>query len=212
MKARNFEKSVELAKVEAAIRSDLSVKDCVVLVRETQKHEQDLVAYVVPSGQFSPERLLSHLQTILPPGWIPTALVKVSALPLSTSGQIDEVALTSLSVNDPDLVQRWEEQLQLLPEVEQVAVVVEQQIEHQQSLDLSVLLPDWKSITSERSHSQIPPEFFRSTIKQELNSNRLAISHGGGSEASNRCRGTPSGSFAKSGSSGTGKRARIYTA
>lgn len=179
MKAGSLEETIELTEVEVVIRSNLSVDDCVVLVRQTEKHEQELVAYVVPSVQFSPERLLSHLQTVLPPASIPTSLVQVSALPLNASGQIDEAALTSLSVNDPDLVQRWEEQLQLLPEVEQVGVVVQEQVKHQLSLHLSDLLPDWKTVTGEGSHTPITPEFTRSAIKQETSFNIPAISHGG---------------------------------
>ncbi|MBE9105748.1 AMP-binding protein, partial [Nostoc cf. edaphicum LEGE 07299] len=165
--------------VEVAIRSSSTIDDCVVLVRETEKLSQELVAYVVPSNSFTSERLLSHLQKTLPAELIPMAIVPVSALPLTASGQIDKAALNHLEIKDTDLVQRWEEQIQSLSEVEQVAVVVQGEIKHQPSLRLSDLLPDWKTVTGEENNSPIKSQLSRSAIKQESISNNPAINNGG---------------------------------
>ncbi len=125
--------------VEAVLK-DSSVDECVVLLRETATSERELVAYVVSSRPFSPQRLQSQLQTLLPAAWVPSAYVPVSTLPLTPTGQVDKLALARLEVIDSDLVQRWSEQLQSLPEVEQVAVVVQEDADVS-PLHLSDLLP-----------------------------------------------------------------------
>ncbi|MDZ7967788.1 MAG: SDR family NAD(P)-dependent oxidoreductase [Nostoc sp. DedSLP03] len=163
--------------VEVAIKSSSAVDDCVVIERQTENLKQDLIAYVVPSGLFVPEQLLSYLQTILSSELIPKAIVPVSTLPLTPSGQIDETVLNHLEVRDTNLVQQWSEQIQLVPEVKQVAVVVQEHLKQQRSLRLSDLLSDWKTLTGEENNT-VTPQFSRSTINQDFANNRLAVSHG----------------------------------
>ncbi|WP_335126798.1 hypothetical protein [Nostoc sp.] len=59
--ANSSHKNFIYRNIEVAIRSSLTVDDCVVVERQTKKLKQELVAYVVPSGLFTPEQLLSHL-------------------------------------------------------------------------------------------------------------------------------------------------------
>ncbi|WP_448265465.1 SDR family NAD(P)-dependent oxidoreductase [Nostoc sp. DSM 114159] len=164
--------------VEDAIKSSLAVDDCVVIERQTENSKQDLIAYVVPSGLFVPEQLLSYLQTILSSELIPKAIVPVSTLPLTPSGQIDETVLNDLEVRDTNLIQQWSEQIQLLPEVKQVAVVVQEHLKQQRSLRISDLLNDWKTLTGEENNTLVTPQFSRSTINQDFANNKLAVSHG----------------------------------
>ena len=126
--------------VEAALLEAPSVDACVVLKRKTE-----LVAYVVSSGRFLPERLHSHLQATLPAAMLPSAYVPISNLPLTPTGQVDEQALARIVVIDADLVQQWEDQLQQRPEVERVAVVVREDAKSIPPLHLSDLLPNWSS-------------------------------------------------------------------
>ncbi|MFN6530352.1 SDR family NAD(P)-dependent oxidoreductase [Nostoc sp. ChiSLP03a] len=164
--------------VEVAIESSLAVDDCIVIERQTENSKQDLIAYVVPSGLFVPEQLLSYLQTILSSELIPKVIVPVSTLPLTSSGQIDETVLNHLEVRDTNLIQQWSEQIQLVPEVKQVAVVVQEHLKQQRSLRLSDLLSDWKTLTGEENKTLVTPQFSRSTINQDFANNRLAVSHG----------------------------------
>lgn len=129
----------ELSQVEAAVLDDPAVQDCVVLARKAETSGIELVVYVV-SSFFSPEQLQSRLQTLLPEALVPSTYVPVSTLPLTPSGQVDEQALARVEVIDSDLIRRWEEQLRSLPEIEQVAVVV-QHVESLPPLHLSDLLP-----------------------------------------------------------------------
>jgi acyl-coenzyme A synthetase/AMP-(fatty) acid ligase len=69
--------------VEVAIRTTWTVDDCVVINRQTEQGKPELVAYIVPSGLFAPEQLLSHLQTILPRELMPTVFVPISTIPLT---------------------------------------------------------------------------------------------------------------------------------
>ncbi|MBE8971000.1 SDR family NAD(P)-dependent oxidoreductase [Nostocales cyanobacterium LEGE 12452] len=166
--------------IEVAIRSSLTVDDCVVIKRETEKLKQELVAYIVPSSLFLPEQLLSHLQTILPSKLIPTALVPVSTIPLTNTGQVDEAALASLEILDSDLIDRIEGQLKSLSEIERVAVVVEPLITSIPPVHLQDLLGNTQAIASEDSQQKVQATILSQKIenKKLSSSKKLAISHG----------------------------------
>ncbi len=120
-----------------------SVADCVVLERETVSSTRELVAYIVASGSFKPERLSASLKPLLPPELRPNAYVPVSSLPLTHDGKIENEALTSLEVIDSELAKRWEEELLSVPEIDQAAVVVDKYADKLSALHLSDLLPNW---------------------------------------------------------------------
>ncbi|MDK2411425.1 SDR family NAD(P)-dependent oxidoreductase [Aphanizomenon sp. PH219] len=168
-------------KIEVAIRSSLTVDDCVVIKRQTEKVKQELIAYIVPSGLFAPEQLLSHLQTILPSELTPTAFVPVSTIPLTETGQVDEVALASLEVIKSDLIRDLEKQLESLSEIDQVAVVVEPVVK---SISIPpVHLEDLLGETPANPYENNQQEIQVSTHSQNIEnknyylSKKLAISH-----------------------------------
>ncbi|QLE39945.1 SDR family NAD(P)-dependent oxidoreductase [Nostoc sp. C052] len=167
-------------KIEVAIRSSLIVDDCVVIERQTQNLNQELVAYVVPSGLFAPEQLLSLLQTILPSELIPTVIVPVSTIPLTDTGEVDEATLTSIEVIDSDLVFRIEEQLESLPEIERVAVVAEPTARIIHPLHLEDLLNETQAFASDNSQQNIQTNTSNQTIENTNSglSKKLAISYG----------------------------------
>lgn len=126
--------------VQTALLNHASVDDCVVLVRKDTSR-QELVAYVV-STTFSPLALQSYLLSVLPTAIVPSVYIAVSSIPLTELGQVDEKALLNLEVIDSDLIQLWEERLESVPEVEKVAVIVENYNPKIYPLHLSDLLPD----------------------------------------------------------------------
>jgi amino acid adenylation domain-containing protein len=136
---------IGLNEVETALRSHPSVDDCVVLAREVEPAGQALVAYVVLSGPFVPERLQAHLQGVLSALAAPIAFVPVACLPLTPDGKLDEQALTELEVIDGDLVGRWEERLRDVSGVEEAAVVAQELEERRPPYHLSDLIPGWKA-------------------------------------------------------------------
>ncbi|MBN3960153.1 non-ribosomal peptide synthetase [Nostoc sp. NMS8] len=173
-------KNLIYREIEVAIRSSLSVDDCVVIKRETEKLKQELVAYIVPSSLFAPEQLLSHLQTILPSNLIPTALVPVSTIPLTNTGQVDEAALASLEIIDSDLIDGIEEPLKSLSEIERVAVVVEPFITSIPPVHLQDLLGNTQANASENSQKNVlaTTPIQKIEDKKLPSSKKLAISHG----------------------------------
>lgn len=173
-------KSFTGREIEVAIRSSLTVDDCVVIKRKIKKLEQELVAYIVPSSLFVPEQFLSHLKTILPSKLIPAALVPVSTIPLTNTGQVDEAAIASLEIIDSDLMDRIEEQLKSLSEIDRVAVVVEPFITSIPPVHLQDLLGNTQAITSEHSQQKAQANILSQKIenKKLYSSKKLAISHG----------------------------------
>ncbi|MEH2335609.1 AMP-binding protein [Nostoc sp.] len=186
--ANSTNKNFIYREIEVAIRSSLTVDDCVVIERQTQKRKQELVAYVVPSGLFAPEQLLFHLQTILPSELMPTALVPVSTIPLTVTGQLDKAALANLEVIESNLMRRIEEQLESLSEIERVKVVVEPFVISVPPVHLEDLLDETQAmppvtspkIAPEHSQQNIQANTFSQKIenKNPSFSKKLAISYG----------------------------------
>ncbi|MUG92983.1 amino acid adenylation domain-containing protein [Scytonema sp. UIC 10036] len=169
---------VELQAVEAALLALSAVEDARVLVRETEKNEPQLVAYVVLNGPFFAEQLHSQLQSVLPSYQLPCAYVPLSVLPLTKAGEVDDIALRRREVIDSELVQRWEKQLRSRPEIDQVAVVVQEQVQRQPPLHLMDLLGQVKADFGNRNNLQTPI-LTEPQLSNSKSSTALAISDGG---------------------------------
>ncbi|HCF26069.1 MAG TPA: peptide synthetase, partial [Cyanobacteria bacterium UBA11049] len=165
--------------VEEAMLADPSIQDCVVLNRAKETSPPEFVAYIVSAGKFSPEQIQSHLQATLPSYLLPIAYVPLSKLPLTSTGQVDEQALATIEVIDSDLVQKWETELQSLPEIEQVAVVVQDYAESFPSLHLSDLLPNLKSAPSTSAATLTATVIHDTASDEESAPKQSAIASGG---------------------------------
>jgi amino acid adenylation domain-containing protein len=169
---------IEPEEIEAALIKEASCEECVVIARETERGFRQLVAYIVASGQFSPERLETHLQSLLPAYMHPSAYVPVTSLPLTADGEVDEQALARLQVIDADLLRRWEERLRSRPEIKEVAVIAQDHTESLPPLHLSDLLPEWKAAATDAADK---PEIITArsdAAREETKSKPLAVSHG----------------------------------
>ncbi|MEG8277209.1 amino acid adenylation domain-containing protein [Streptomyces sp. AHA2] len=92
---------VELGEVQAALNDQPGVRTSVV-VASGSGADQGLVAYVVPTGRsLDHAALRGALGERLPAYMIPSALVELDALPLTSSGKLDRKALPAL--DRPDL-------------------------------------------------------------------------------------------------------------
>ncbi len=93
---------IELGEIEAALRQHASMKDVAVTVRDDEKGEKRLVAYLVarqtppPSGE-----LRSFLKEKLPEYMVPAIFVTLDALPLTPNGKVDRKALPA-AVGQPE--------------------------------------------------------------------------------------------------------------
>ncbi|QSJ15491.1 SDR family NAD(P)-dependent oxidoreductase [Nostoc sp. UHCC 0702] len=167
---------IDLPIIESTLLTSPIVEDCRVIARTSIAGVSELVAYVVLSSPSSPAQLQVYLQNLLPAYLLPHAYVSVTALPLTATRQIDEAALTRLTVIDSELVQKWEEKLRLLPAVEQVAVVTPEQSKISPPLHLWDLLAECKTITRDEPITVPTSE---SEIVSQPQSKKLAISDGG---------------------------------
>ncbi|NER01575.1 MAG: SDR family NAD(P)-dependent oxidoreductase, partial [Okeania sp. SIO3C4] len=167
-------KGIELADIETALLSVSGVEQAYVLAHQTL-----LVAYVVVSGVWNPQHLHSKIQQQLPPDMIPIALVPLSSLPLTHQGQVDEVALGCFPVIDDNVVQRWEAKLKALPEIEQVAIVVQQKTLKLPPLHLSDLLPSEQIKLPNNGATPVVEKSVPETeLQTQSTSGKLAISEG----------------------------------
>ncbi len=85
VKVRGFR--VEPAEIESKIFAVPEVKDCVVAVKEDEKRQKYLVAYIVIAG-ITPLEIRRKLSGVLPNYMIPK-LVVMEALPLMANGKVD---------------------------------------------------------------------------------------------------------------------------
>ncbi|MBN3894355.1 MAG: SDR family NAD(P)-dependent oxidoreductase [Nostoc sp. NOS(2021)] len=173
-------KSFVCREIEVAIRSSLTVDDCVVIERQTEKLKQYLIAYVVPLVLFSSEQLLSYLQTIIASESIPKAIMPVSTLPLTDTGELDEVALANLEVINFDLMRHIEEQLESLSEIERAAVVVEPRVISIPAVHLEDLLGEAQAFAPEDSQKNVQAKAPSQEIEDTNpdSSKKLAIING----------------------------------
>ncbi|MDF5726639.1 MAG: amino acid adenylation domain-containing protein [Rhizonema sp. PD38] len=130
VKVRGFR--VELEEIKAVLAKHLGVRETVVLDKETQAGNKQLVAYVVSHSDrtLTIDELRDFLKLHLPDYMIPSVLVLLDAMPLMPNGKVDRRALPTLdnsrlklekdflAPRDPlelQLTQIWEEILDVLP-------------------------------------------------------------------------------------------------
>ncbi len=96
VKIRGFR--IESGEVEAALREHPGVADAVVLAREAQHGQAQLVGYVVPASGAAPTagELRAFLKEKLPDYMLPSAFVSLDKLPLTSTGKLDRAALPAL--------------------------------------------------------------------------------------------------------------------
>jgi amino acid adenylation domain-containing protein len=88
VKLRGFR--IELGEIEAVLRRQTGVREAVVLCREDNPVEKQLVAYVVYSGDtLTSDALRNTLKQTLPAHMIPSAFVALEELPLLPNGKVD---------------------------------------------------------------------------------------------------------------------------
>uniref|UniRef100_UPI001F059311 AMP-binding enzyme n=1 Tax=Nonomuraea lactucae TaxID=2249762 RepID=UPI001F059311 len=85
---------IEPREVEAALRAHPEVAQAAVAARPDGRGDRRLVGYVVPrQGGAVPAGLRRHLAARLPAYMLPTALVALDAMPLTSGGKVDTAAL-----------------------------------------------------------------------------------------------------------------------
>lgn len=93
VKIRGFR--VELGEIETTLGRMEGVKQCVVVLREDQPGEKQLVAYLVSEKDVAlePARARRFLKNVLPDYMVPAAYVELDRLPVNANGKVDRQAL-----------------------------------------------------------------------------------------------------------------------
>lgn len=92
VKLRGFR--VELGEIEAALASHPAIRECVVVARAESNGEKRLIAYfVADDAPPSVSELRAFMNGQLPDYVVPSAFVKLDALPLSANGKVNRLAL-----------------------------------------------------------------------------------------------------------------------
>ena len=95
---------IELGEVEATLRRHPDVTDAVVAVREDASGDQRLVAYLVVAAATTPgfaSDVRGWLKTKLPEYMIPSAVVPMTAFPLTPNGKVDRSKLPAPAPTAP---------------------------------------------------------------------------------------------------------------
>jgi amino acid adenylation domain-containing protein len=86
---------IELGEIESVLGAHPAVKTNAVVLREDVAGEKQLVAYVVPKQENSPSssELRTYLKTKVPDWMVPSAILLIEQMPMTTNGKVDRKAL-----------------------------------------------------------------------------------------------------------------------
>jgi amino acid adenylation domain-containing protein len=98
VKIRGFR--IEPGEIEDALLHSGMVKQCLVIAKDSQSGEKQLVAYILPTNTFHLEQLLDYLKTTLPDYMVPAFLITVDHFKKNANGKLDKEGLP-----DPEPVQ-----------------------------------------------------------------------------------------------------------
>ncbi|MBL4703209.1 MAG: amino acid adenylation domain-containing protein, partial [Flavobacteriales bacterium] len=86
---------VELGEIEHLLSKHPEVEESVVLVKENDQGEPELVAYLTSATEQNTLALRSYLKTHLPDYMLPGYFVQLAAFPLTSNGKVDKNSLPS---------------------------------------------------------------------------------------------------------------------
>ena len=84
---------IELGEIEAALSQCAGVREAAVTVHEDVPGDKRLVAYLAADDALPTDEIRSRLSAALPDYMVPSAYVRLPALPLTANGKIDRAAL-----------------------------------------------------------------------------------------------------------------------
>ncbi|MFZ1289538.1 MAG: amino acid adenylation domain-containing protein [Melioribacteraceae bacterium] len=102
VKLRGFR--IEVSEIEHNLKNLEFIKDAAVLVRNISGNQELLVGYVVcDRDDFEKEKIQKYLRDKLPEYMIPTLLIRINEMPLTTSGKIDKNKLPVPNISREEL-------------------------------------------------------------------------------------------------------------
>lgn len=174
----NLEATVDVTVVAAWVRSHPAVEDCAVRLHPSETSPPEWIVYGVPVGRVLSDPWRADLERMFPAAWGKMTFVPVSAIPLTATGEVDWQALSQLPILDSELLQRWEQRVRSLPEIERVAAIVVPSIPQSLPLHLRDLLPDPPPATAPPIQQTTPTEPTNLDIAQKQIEKPQAIAEG----------------------------------
>ena len=101
VKIRGFR--IEPGEIESVLAKYDGVITCAVVARTDRGPEPRLVGYVVANGELSYAGMREFMKQSLPDYMVPSAFVKIAALPMTTNGKLDQRALPAPEQTRPEL-------------------------------------------------------------------------------------------------------------
>lgn len=101
VKIRGFR--VELSEIEIVFRETNKIRDCAVVVKGKNPHDKAIYAYYVSDYDLDVQKLRDELGRKLPDYMIPAFFVRISQIPVTRNGKLNQSALPDVSVNDAAL-------------------------------------------------------------------------------------------------------------
>jgi amino acid adenylation domain-containing protein/thioester reductase-like protein len=100
---------IELGEIETVLRQRPEIKEAVVVAREDIRQDKRLVAYFVVGANSSPSinELRAFLAQKLPEYMIPSAFVRLEAIPLTPNGKVNRRALPAPDLARPGLAKGY---------------------------------------------------------------------------------------------------------
>lgn len=90
---------IELEEIEAVLLQSDLVKQAVVIAKEDADGDKKLVGYVVGKDAFEKEKIAYYLSSKLPDYMVPTFIVELDGIPLTSNGKVDKRALPDPEIN-----------------------------------------------------------------------------------------------------------------
>ena len=108
VKIRGFR--IELGEIESILSQHPAVREVVVLAREEQPSDKQLVAYIVPGQEQTPttSELRHYLKEQLPEYMVPSVFMLLKVMPLTPNGKVDRPALPAPDSLRPSLATTYE--------------------------------------------------------------------------------------------------------
>jgi len=97
VKIRGFR--IELEEIENQLQKHEKIQDAVVLVREPEKGEKYLCAYVVADDELNTAEIKEFLLMNVPSYMVPPHFVKLEQVPLTPNGKVDKKALAKMEID-----------------------------------------------------------------------------------------------------------------
>jgi acyl carrier protein len=94
---------IDVSEIVVALRAIDGIEDCVVVGREDSLGDKRLVAYFVASTALAVTSIRKSLASRIPVYMIPSAFVRLDALPQTPNGKTDRLRLPLPSLSRPDL-------------------------------------------------------------------------------------------------------------